>query len=248
MVSALEARGLAENTLVIFTSDNGAYPGMVQRERNNPSHEPSGYLVDQHGQARKIRGGKFTAWEGGHRVPFIAHWPAAIKAGVVTNDLANLQDLYRTAASLAGAELASHEGVDSIDLTKVLESDGSPQNVRTDSFSTSNAAAFSMTVRDKDGLDWKLIYAPGAGTQQKTAVDPRQEDIEPHLKSMQLFNLSESLDETDNLLADGIDDAERAKAVEIHGRLRGYLESGRSAGRQASLFAPISAIFLPASW
>lgn len=98
---AIEALGIAENTLLIFTSDNG--PWLKMRVEG--------------GQAGLLRAGKGTTFEGGMRVPTVMWWPQRLKAGV-TSELGSTLDLFRTIATLAGADFAS--ATDSLDLTDVL--------------------------------------------------------------------------------------------------------------------------------
>lgn len=113
VLSALERLGLAENTLVIFTSDNG------------PRHGQNG-----HRSAGALRGHKSHIWEGGHRVPFIARWPGRIKAGTVSDALICLTDLTATCAAIVGAELSRDEGPDSFSILPALVSTKPARPVR----------------------------------------------------------------------------------------------------------------------
>ena len=101
IVSALDKAGVAENTLVIFTSDNG--PWLTMRTEG--------------GSAGLLRAGKGTTFEGGMRVPAVFSWPGRLKAGVVSGMGATL-DIYRTFAALAGVN--GEAGVDGVDLSPVL--------------------------------------------------------------------------------------------------------------------------------
>lgn len=92
---ALEEAGIAENTLVIFTSDNGPVPGT----RTAPQGKYEG------GSAGPLRGRKNQTWEGGMREPCIMRWPAGIPAGTVVSEMATTMDMLPTVASLAGAPL-----------------------------------------------------------------------------------------------------------------------------------------------
>lgn len=104
IVDTLRTEGLAENTLVFFSSDNG--PWLIMNQ--------------QGGSAGLLRDGKGSTWEGGMRVPGIAWWPGKIKAGVVNNQLACLMDLFPTALRLAGATLPPSRVLDGVDLSSVL--------------------------------------------------------------------------------------------------------------------------------
>ena len=101
--SALEAQGLAENTLVVFTSDNGPWLRMQQHG----------------GSAGPLKQGKDTTFEGGMRVPAIFWWPGTIKSAVI-NDIGTVMDLYATALSLGDAALPTDMKLDAIDLTPAL--------------------------------------------------------------------------------------------------------------------------------
>jgi arylsulfatase A-like enzyme len=93
MLDTLEARGLAQNTLVVFTSDNG------------PSPEPPAYgLPGARRSAGPLKGHKFSAHEGGIRVPFLAKWPGAIPANSTMDDTAIMMDLLPTFAEAAGLD------------------------------------------------------------------------------------------------------------------------------------------------
>lgn len=92
-MDTLKELGLAENTLVFFFSDNGAV-GMAPRE------------------FRKLRGGKFSQYEGGHRVPAVAWWPGKIKPGTVSDDLVVGFDLFPTFTDIAGLSKSTPKNLD----------------------------------------------------------------------------------------------------------------------------------------
>ncbi|ULT29158.1 sulfatase-like hydrolase/transferase [Sphingobacterium sp. E70] len=90
LVQAVEKAGLAQNTLIIFTSDNGAAPAANLEQLKQKGHLAN-YI---------FRGNKADIYEGGHRVPFIAKWPAMIRAGAVSEATISLTDFMATAAAL----------------------------------------------------------------------------------------------------------------------------------------------------
>ncbi len=112
ILATLRDLGLAENTFVFFTSDNG--PWLTEK-------------LDG-GSAGLLKDGKGTTWEGGMRVPAIAWWPDAIAPGEVTDALATTMDLYATALALAGIALPDDRVVDGVDLTPLLR--GESEQVR----------------------------------------------------------------------------------------------------------------------
>ncbi len=99
ILAALDEYGLSENTLVIFTSDNG------------PWFEGSSGIY---------RNRKGSSWEGGQRVPFLAHWPGKIPAGTVSSEPAMNIDLYPTLISLAGGQLPDDRPIDGKDIFPLI--------------------------------------------------------------------------------------------------------------------------------
>ena len=100
---ALEGKGLAQDTLLIFTSDNG--PVWFEHDVERFGHDASGGL----------RGMKADAWENGHRMPFIARWPGHVEAGSVSDQTLCFTDLLATMAALLNVDLTEQENLDSLD-------------------------------------------------------------------------------------------------------------------------------------
>ena len=105
LLAALAALGLEENTLVIFTSDNG----------------PAPEAMDACGSNGPYRGGKFTSWEGGHRVPFLVRRPGKISPGSECTALAGMIDLLPTLASMARVSPPADRRLDGRDLTPLFD-------------------------------------------------------------------------------------------------------------------------------
>ena len=101
VLGALRKYGLAENTLVIFTSDNGGAP------RHGASNAP-------------LRGGKGSVWEGGMRVPTVAWWPGKVPADTETFQITSMMDILPTFAQLAGADIPTDRKIDGGDLWPLL--------------------------------------------------------------------------------------------------------------------------------
>ena len=110
LVETLERLGLAENTLVMVTSDNGPETTSVINMRKTHRHDGS----------RPWRGMKRDNWEGGHRIPFIARWPGKVSAGTTTDQTVCLTDIMATCAAIAGADLPNDAAEDSVDFLPVL--------------------------------------------------------------------------------------------------------------------------------
>ena len=148
ILSALERAGIADDTLVLFTSDNGAARGTQKLIETKGHHANAG-----------LRGWKRDIWEGGHRVPFLVRWPGQVRPGARSDALVCLTDLMATFAPIAGVELSPDDGVDSFDLGPLLTGDGTG-SAREEVVLHSSAGEFAL----RSG-EWKLIDCRGPGTQ-----------------------------------------------------------------------------------
>lgn len=172
VLDAIDSSGQADNTLVIFTSDNGCAPYINVAELEQKGHYPSGDL----------RGYKSDVWEGGHRVPFIVRWPGVAKAGGTCDQLVHQADLLATIAEILGTSLPPDAGEDSFSLLPLLR--GGQTTVR--------QHAVSCSMKGLPGLrdgNWKLIFGQGSGGWTKG------KDEQP----IQLYNLAEDPGETTNV-------------------------------------------------
>ncbi len=142
VLSALEKKGIAENTIVLFASDNGPWMGMP------PRMQQAGNELWHAGSPGPLRGWKGTTYEGGPRVPAIIRWPGKIKPGQVSAELVGMPDIYHTMISIAGGKLPDHK-VDGYDLVPFLTGQTS-QSPRTEYFYFRGAM---QAVRIGD---WKL--------------------------------------------------------------------------------------------
>lgn len=113
VMETLEELGVAENTLVIFTSDNGGMFNIGGQDAWDAGHHLNGELL----------GFKFGAWEGGHRVPFIARWPGRIEAGSTSDQLICNIDIIATFAALTSVAIKEGQGRDSVDVLPALTGD-----------------------------------------------------------------------------------------------------------------------------
>ena len=175
VLNALEKSGAVTNTIVIFTSDNGCAFRIGVKDLEAKGHFPSGPL----------RGYKGDAWEGGHRIPFIARWPGRIKPGTTSGQLVHQADLMATVADILGAKLPENAGEDSVSLLPLLK--GSEQPVREHSVSASLDGILALRRGS-----WKMIFGRGDGS-----LNPPSGDRAP-----KLFDLANDLGETHDLRAD----------------------------------------------
>ena len=111
LMKALDDVGLADDTLVVVTSDNGPETTSVVHMRADHGHDG----------ARPWRGVKRDVWEGGHRVPFLVRWPGRVEAGATSDQPVCLTDVMATLAAITGAELPREAAEDSFNLLPALE-------------------------------------------------------------------------------------------------------------------------------
>ena len=148
VLTALRTARVADNTLVIFTSDNGGMLNMGGQEAWRAGHRLNGDLL----------GFKFDAWEGGHRVPFVARWPGRIPPGTTSDQLISNVDLLATLAALTGQRLSEKDGLDSFDVLPALT--GTPTSPIRDHLVISPRSSRHLTLRRGD---WIYIGAKGGG-------------------------------------------------------------------------------------
>jgi arylsulfatase A-like enzyme len=175
VLAALDEAGVAGNTLVLFTSDNGCAPSSGVKALEAKGHFPSGPL----------RGYKADAWEGGHRVPFIVRWPGVVNPGRTSDALVHQADLLATVAEILGTKLPDDAGEDSFSLLPLLK--GGTAAVRTHAVSCSIRGVPAVRLGS-----WKYIAAPGSG-----GWGGGDDAIEP----VQLYDLAADIGETRNLAA-----------------------------------------------
>ena len=162
VLDALERTGAAKDTLVVFTSDNGpevtneVKPGVYDR-------------LKQYGHAimGELRGAKRDAWEGGHRVPFVARWPGHIKPGTVSNDTICHIDLMATVAAILGITVPADAGVDSLNILPLLRGENVSHPIRDTVVCRTRRAANSASAK----RPLMLILAP-QGTTMAAPANP----------------------------------------------------------------------------
>jgi len=180
--------GLADNTLVIFTSDNGPETTSVIHMRADHAHDG----------ARPWRGVKRDQWEGGHRVPFIVRWPGRVKAGTTSHQLTSLIDVMATVAAIVGAKLPNDAAEDSFNiLPALLGQDDKP--VRPYMLQQAFGGARWLSIRRGQ---WKFLDHTGSGGNNYE----RSEGLKPFLlpdtapdAPGQLYDLDTDPGETTNL-------------------------------------------------
>lgn len=215
IVRALKENGVYENTLLIFTSDNGPRPGdpvvwLNRYEEGNyenyhqdyfDDYSPeyvnkdgnmiwkNGWLTYGHKSAGDLLGFKVDAWEGGFRVPFITRWPNHINPGMVNQNMICLGDLLATFAELVDTTLLEDEGEDSYSFLSNLFDVKAPQTRKSLTIASGASGAFVEIV---DG--WKFIEAAKPGGWGETFYPDGPSNLMP-----QLYNLNKDVKEQSNL-------------------------------------------------
>lgn len=221
LLDAFDRRGIDENTLVLFNSDNGPETAHTDWMRKDHNHDAAG----------GYRGMKRDGWEGGHRVPFIARWPGRIPAGQVSRQMTNTTDIFATLASVVGYELPDDAAVDSYDMLPVMlgiqkEDDPIRPHMLTQSFRG------ELQLRQGD---WKYLDHLGSGGNNYSKGILKEYALPETAPDAtgQLFNLAEDPGETTNLFF-----AESARRKQMQALLKKVTspKNGRSAPRNRRPF------------
>ncbi|MGJ8683631.1 MAG: sulfatase family protein [Nonlabens sp.] len=147
IVAALQEKGIEENTIIIFTADNGASKSSFPIEfEETYKHKPSG----------RLRGRKATLHQGGHTVPFIVQWKNQVKPKTTSSTTISLADLYATCAELLNAKTDNNQGVDSYSILSLLKGENNYE--RKASVYSNFAGRFSIRKGD-----WKMDMNPKKG-------------------------------------------------------------------------------------
>jgi len=205
IVKALDETGQADNTVVIFTCDNGTSPKADFAQ------------LDQAGIHLNVnwRGWKADAYEGGHRVPFIVRWPGQIKANSRSDETITLTDIMATCADLLGTDLPVNAAEDSVSLLPVLRGEKREKPLHEIVIHHSGSGHFAIRKSQ-----WKLLLCRGSGGWSP----PREaEAAKKKLPMLQLYDLASDPKETENLQA-----KHPGKVAELAGDLAKAFRDGRT--------------------
>ncbi len=204
VLRALDEQGLAGNTLLFFTSDNGC----------SPSADFPALLAKGHNPSYILRGYKADIWDGGHRVPFIVRWPGQVRPGSISDQLVSLMDLTATCAEILGVKLPDNAGEDSVSIRPaLLGRAGKPLR----------EALVCHSVYGKFCIrqgPWKLELCPGSGG-WSAPRDPQA--VKQGLPDIQLYDMTADIRERRNLQAEHPEVVRRLTAL-----LEKYVAQGRS--------------------
>jgi arylsulfatase A-like enzyme len=209
---ALRAGGLTNDTLLIYTSDNGSYMHRWQPDEADHVGKPSvqGFHPTNH-QANYIwRGTKADIWEAGHRVPYLVRWPGVTRPGTRCGETICLTDLTATCAEIAGCRLPADSAEDSFSLVPLMAGKGWTMP-RAPVVHHSANGMFSL----REGK-WKMVFGNGSGGREQPRGTPFKQ---PYF----LFDLEKDPSETSNVIDDHSQVAKRLTESLEH-----IMKAGRS--------------------
>jgi arylsulfatase A len=202
----LRKEKISDNTILIFTSDNGCSPTANFKELEQVGHYPSA----------AFRGAKADIFEGGHRVPFIVEWPKGAAKNKKNSQVICSTDLFATCAELTNFNVKPNEGEDSYSFMPLLNG-----TVKTEirPYTVHHSIDGSFAIRQGD---WKLIFCAGSGGwSAPTPATIRNNNL--NLPAMQLYNLKDDVGERNNLI-----DVYPQKVLELKAAMAKIILDGRS--------------------
>lgn len=193
VLDALDKHGLAADTLVFQSSDNGPANGYAER-----------FKEYQHASNGDFKGGKRDIYEGGHRVPFLMRWPAVIKAGRTCDEPVGQIDLLATCAEIVVVKLPANAGEDSYSLLAAMRGDDYARPLRGPLVHHSGSGYFAI----RDG-QWKLNLFRGSGGSLKPSfIEPKAGEA-----PFELYDMKQDWRETTNVHDQHADIVERLKTT-----------------------------------
>ncbi|MGB5436419.1 MAG: arylsulfatase [Maribacter sp.] len=205
LVEVLAQNELTENTIVIFTSDNGCSPQADFEILRGKGHDPSG----------NFRGHKADIFEGGHRVPFVVQWPKYIAANSISEETICTTDLMATLADIVKIDLGDNEGEDSYSMLPIFMDSNTTDFKREATVHHSINGSFAIR---KD--QWKMIFCLGSGGWS----DPKPNaGGNADLPVFQLYDLAVDPGEQTNLYGNHPEVEHQLQQLMLR-----YIEDGRS--------------------
>lgn len=209
IVKTLKDKNLYDNTLLIFTADNGYAPYVELELLERNGHYPS-YIY---------RGYKADVWEGGHRIPLIAKWPGKIEPRTITDEVVSLADWFATAADIVGVDIPDNAGEDSYSLLPLLLGKNYRKPLREATVFSSGNGRLAIQ-QDK----WKLILCKQSEANGPWVPDQRYDSSAAQAGTpFMLFDLQTDPEERNNLY-----NRHPGKVRQLKHLLTEYIRKGRS--------------------
>ncbi len=203
VLTALDEHGFRDNTLVIFTADNGPERYAYERVRNF-----------DHRSMGPLRGLKRDIWEGGHRVPFVIRWPGVVEEGRVCTELVSQVDIMSTIAAIVDFELPDDAADDSHDLTELLRGEAATPRISI----VHNTKADHYAIRREN---WVLIDAPTGRISAVPEWFDQANGYQKHDQPGELYDLAQDISQRKNLFAEKPDVVSELQSLLRHTRERG---------------------------
>jgi len=204
--SVLKQTGLDKNTIIVFTSDNGASPMSDFKTLESKGHFSSGVY----------RGAKADIFEGGHRIPFIIKWPGKVAPNSISSQTISLTDFMATGANIIGSKLLDNQAEDSFSILPILLN--KPIEYKRESI-IHHSIDGKFAIRKGD---YKLIFARGSGG---WSAPTESVAAKSNLPDIQLYNLNTDIKEQQNLAS-----LLPEVVTELSELLKKQIEAGRSTG------------------
>jgi arylsulfatase A len=204
IMKAIDQTGESENTVIVFTSDNGCAPWADFKTLLAKGHNPSYFF----------RGTKADLFEGGHHIPLLFKWPAGVKRHHIVNQTVCLNDVMATLGEVTGFKLKDDEGEDSYSLLPSILEPEYKKTIREATIHHSVNGNFAIRKGD-----WKLLLSPGSGGWSSPKPGKEEEGLPP----VQLYNMKNDPGETINLQNKYPDTVKELTTLLVK-----YIEDGRS--------------------
>ena len=214
ILATLDRLKLTENTLIIFTSDNGAVD--VMSNENSAAAIKAGLTLNG-----ALRGGKHSEWEGGFREPFIVRWPGHVPTGTVSEQVICLTDLLATFAAVLHAPLPPNQAEDSFNILRAFTETQTGASVR-DSVILQSADATYCLRQD----NWKFIERTDAPTfapdRNKRTIEAAAHKKAAGLRTDELYQLATDPAETTDVRSAQLERVAATKKLLVTARERGF--------------------------
>ncbi|MEM7454109.1 MAG: arylsulfatase [Planctomycetota bacterium] len=197
ILERLEHHGLADNTIVIFTSDNGPTHGS-----RNPAHSVGGAACEFFNSTGGLRGNKGSCYEGGLRVPCVVRWPGKVEAGSETEFASYFPDWFPTLADIGNGALPQEQILDGVNLTELIQGGSMPERATPLIW---NFRGYGGIIAVRDG-DWKAVRRE---TNKRNAEE---------VSKWELYNIAVDPQESNDLAEEHPEIVERLEAAFINNR------------------------------